>query len=83
MLICDRHERIQQSAEAITKICDHIKDLINEGKIDYIAYELDNIINECNDIDDDAGHALDAGQSMEARLAEYKTAIEDLGFRRL
>lgn len=72
--ICAYHSKIKDLAWKIEKIkvsqYDEVKDLLDE--VQDIASDIYSL----------ADRALDAGQSMENRLKEYKESIEELGFTR-
>lgn len=72
--ICDIHDDVLKKADDISKIesrdYDNVEDL------------LSNVQDIANDIYSMIEEAKDAGMSMEARLADYRNAIEGLGFTR-
>lgn len=72
--ICVYHSKIKDLAWKIGKIkvsqYDEVKDLLDE--VQDIASDIYSLVDR----------ALDAGQSMENRLKEYKESIEELGFTR-
>jgi hypothetical protein len=72
--ICDLHDEIKSWA---TKIC-NIKLRNYENAEDALIYAQDYASYILNVIDD----AKIAGEKMEARLFDYRTAIESLGFER-
>lgn len=72
--ICDYHSKIKDLAWKIEKI--------RERDYDEVKDLLDEVQSIASDIYTFADKALDAGQSMENRMKEYKEAIEGLGFIR-
>ena len=72
--ICNYHHYIKERANDILKIKDRTYD-----KVEDLLWEVQNI---ADDIYNSVNMALEAGQSMENRLKEYRDAIEGLGFRR-
>lgn len=72
--ICEYHGRIKDLAWSIEKI--------KETEYDNVKDLLDDVQSIASDIYSFADRALEAGQSMENRLKEYKDSIEGLGFTR-
>lgn len=73
--ICDIHKEIQEYANQIMKMKESQFESIEDALYDirWIAEQIDSAVDE----------ALEAGQSMEDRLSDYRNAIEDLGFKRV
>ena len=78
--ICDIHDEIKDKAKEIWRIARAIQNSDDPEMMVDLANDIEGL---ANDIECDALDALSAGQSMEARLKEYRNAIENLGFRRI
>ena len=71
-LICDRHNDIISWAQDIKKLIENVEKAGLKRRINSLVTKIEK----------ETEKALDSGQSMENRLAKYRSAIDDLGFKR-
>ncbi len=72
--ICDYHREIMKLTDKINRLKE-----INYGEVKDVLWDVQSI---ADDIYRLADKALEAGQSMEYRLKDYRDTIEGLGFVR-
>lgn len=79
--ICERHD---YALNVLEKVRGNISKALkyNKDNAEELADLLDYIDSDLYDVIDEIGGAKEMGIRMEDRLAKYRTAIEDLGFKR-
>lgn len=85
--ICETHDKILKHVLHISKILEDAKKILQAHSDDNeeinSAYDyVYDAIYEIDKITDWTDKAKESGQSMENRLTLYRSAIEDLGFKR-
>jgi hypothetical protein len=72
--ICDYHNDILDNAKKLQNMrerdYDEVRDVLSE--VNSLAYDIEQWVE----------YALVCGEKMEGRMAEYRDAIENLGFKR-